>query len=191
MQLFLASASPRRAALLRQIGVDIVPAPAPNIDETPTLTEHPVDYVCRMAREKSLASNALHGPTLTADTTVHFQGEIFGKPSDLEHAFDMLNVLAGQQHAVTSAVCVRNGDALQLRHSTTLVTFRPLSDQQIRRYLATGESMDKAGGYGIQGMGGALVQGISGSYTNVVGLPLEETVVLLEHFAVPYWQSVC
>jgi len=210
--LYLASGSPRRAELLAQIGVPFTVLKAPDIDETPVINESPQQYVTRMAAEKAAAGRAAapgSEPVLGADTAVvlddrhsggrhsggrhsggrHPGGQILGKPGDDEQALSMLRDLQGREHRVISAVCLIAGDQRRLALSDTRVRLRPLADERLRAYVATGEGRDKAGAYGIQGLGAALVVSLSGSYSGVVGLPLEETVPLLEWAGVPYWQS--
>lgn len=190
--LYLASGSPRRAELLAQIGVPFTVLQAPDIDETVNTGEPPGDYVLRMAREKAAAGRAAAPgpePVLGADTAVVLGERVLGKPADDDQALAMLRDLQGREHRVLSAVCVMAADTFRLALSDTRVTLRPLDDQRLRAYVATGEGRDKAGAYGIQGLGAALVASLSGSYSGVVGLPLEETVPLLEWAGVPYWQS--
>ena len=192
--IYLASLSPRRAELLRQIGVDFVPL-AGEIDETPCLDELPADYVLRMAQEKAkagwqrmLASGVQQRPLLAADTTVVYQGKILGKPDNEQDARRILTLLSGDTHQVMTAVAITDGEQFRTELSVTDVVFKELSDQLIEDYIASGEPADKAGAYGIQGYGAVLVAGISGSYSGVVGLPLMETAQLLAHFGVPCWQ---
>lgn len=177
--LVLASQSPRRAALLTQLGVSFSVSPA-HIDETPRAGEAAAAYVRRMAREKALAVFAIGGPpVLGADTTVVVDGESLGKPADRASGRRMLQRLAGREHEVRSAVCLASNDGVAVVSVCTVVAFCPLSDGLVEAYLATDEPWDKAGGYAIQGLAGALVRRIEGSYSNVVGLPLAETRELL------------
>ncbi len=165
---------------------------APDIDETVNTGEAPRDYVLRMAREKAAAGRAAAPgpePVLGADTAVVLDQRVLGKPADDRQALAMLRDLQGPEHRVLSAVCLMAEDTPRLTLSDTRVTRRSLDDQRLRAYGATGEGRDKAGAYGIQGLGSALVASLSGSYSGVVGLPLEETVPLLEWAGVPYWQS--
>jgi len=181
--LVLASASPRRRDLLASAGVDVVIRPAA-IDENPWPDEPPLAYVRRMAREKALAIDAGDGArVLAADTIVALDGRVLGKPGDETEACATLRTLSGRTHRVHTAVALRHGRRVAVRVTTTRVTFRALSEADIARYVATGEPFDKAGGYGIQGHGGALVEHIAGSYTNVVGLPLAETLARIAHMA--------
>lgn len=188
MTLYLASGSPRRAELLRQIAVPFSVLPAPNVDETPLPGELPVDYVCRMAQEKACAGRQPDGAVLGADTAVVLGNEILGKPADDREALAMLKALNGAEHQVMSALALLYKDQMTVRYSITQVQFRHLDDARLQAYVDTGEGADKAGSYGIQGLGGVLVASLSGSYSGVVGLPLEQTVELLELADIPYWQ---
>lgn len=180
-QIILASASPRRRELLDQIGISYR-VQAVDIDETPVLNELPVTYVERVAAEKSLACQALVGsgkPVLAADTAVVLDGLIMGKPNDFEHASVMLEALSGKTHQVYTAVSLR-GREHELAVSVTDVTFKKLSSREIKAYWRTGEPLDKAGSYAIQGFAAIFVQSIKGSFSGVVGLPIFETAQLLE-----------
>jgi septum formation protein len=183
----LASASPRRKELLQQIGVPFVVLVA-DIDETPLQGETPSDYVARLAVAKARhVAQKTDLPVLAADTTVVLDGHILGKPESAEHWRQMLESMSGQQQEVMTAVALVTGDMVEFRVVTTRVSFRCLSAAMIDAYIATGEGLDKAGGYGIQGMGAVLVSAIEGSYSNVVGLPLSEVSQLLEHAGLPFW----
>lgn len=187
--MILASASPRRRELLTQIGVIFTVDPA-NIDETILVDERPEAYVERMAREKALAvaQRYPHEAVLGSDTTVVCAGEILVKPDGADDAVRMLTALSGRSHQVLTAVAVvKDGEARSLVVSTD-VHFRELTSAEIEAYVATGEPLDKAGAYGIQGFGAILVADIKGSYSNVVGLPLTETAALLRESDVPVWQ---
>ena len=180
--LHLASRSPRRAELLRLLGVDFVLVDV-DVDERQQAGEAPADYVRRVAADKARAGSAQLASgavVLAADTTVSVDGEIFGKPRDEADGRAMLMRLSGRWHAVFTAVVV----AVDERHYTevvkTRVEFRTLDHATITAYWRVGEAVDKAGAYGIQGLGGALVKRIEGSYGAVVGLPLCETMALLE-----------
>lgn len=173
----LASASPRRRALLAAVGLTPEVRPR-NIDETPHSNESPLPYVLRVATAKALAG-AETMPVLAADTTVALDGAILGKAADPAEARDMLARLSGRTHSVHTAVVLATPSGLKSLVVSTQVRFRTLSEAEIAAYVATKEPMDKAGAYGIQGAGGALVAAVSGSYTNVVGLPVEETLMLL------------
>lgn len=179
-QIILASASPRRKELLDQINVTYSVYPV-DIDETPHLNEAPLEYVLRMANEKSLACIERLGreiPVLSADTIVVLGTRILGKPKDQDDAIAMLTQLSGKTHQVFSAVSLRGREDHQAV-SMTEVTFRPLSQSEILSYWLSGEPRDKAGSYGIQGLGGLFAESIKGSFTGVVGLPLFETAELL------------
>lgn len=188
--IILASASPRRAELLKQIGLSFHVRPA-DIDETPGADELAVDYVERLAREKALAVQATEpGATVIgSDTSVVLGGQILGKPQDSHDAMGMLRQLSGTTHQVMTAVAVASTNACESRVSVTDVRFRPLSVEEIAAYVATGEPMDKAGGYGIQGRGGIFVAELRGSYSAVVGLPLQETAELLAGAGCPVWET--
>jgi septum formation protein len=197
--IYLASQSPRRGELLKQIGVNFTPLllrsashRSVEVDETPLADEIPVDYVQRICRAKAeagwqaLSLRKLRAfPVLAADTTVTLHGKIIGKPEDSKHAMQILSELSGTRHQVLTAVAIAFEDKLEMRLSTTSITFAELSPARIHRYLLTGEAYDKAGAYGIQGAAGAFVQHIDGSYSGVMGLPLFETVELLQSFGVP------
>ena len=182
VSLILASASPRRRELLTQLGVSYLCDPA-DIDETTRAGETPEDYVRRMAQEKA-AAVAVRFPApqyavLAADTTVVIDDGVLGKPRDHFHGLAILARLSGRQHSVLTAVCLHSAAGFSCELVETQVEFTQLSREICEAYLATEEPWDKAGGYGIQGLGGALVKSIQGSYSNVVGLPLCETWQLL------------
>lgn len=189
-RLLLASRSPRRAELLRTLGVAHAVIDV-EVDETPWPQEPAAAYVRRLARMKAEAGHATARqpgvPVLGADTSVVLGAEILGKPRDAADAVAMLTRLAGRVHEVLSGVALvdRHG-ALVDAVVATRVEFRPLDAREIEAYVASGEPADKAGGYGIQGLGGALVARIEGSYSNVVGLPLAETALLLTAADVPH-----
>ncbi len=179
--LILASQSPRRAELLRQVGLAFEQRPA-NIDETPWPEEEAQQYVRRMAEQKAeaCAANCPAGAAvLAADTAVVLGREILGKPEDRRQAAQMLQRLSGRDHQVMTAIALHWAGAVYSQVITSDVGFAALSEAQIAAYLATGEADDKAGAYGIQGRAGAFVSHLSGSYSAVVGLPLFETVALL------------
>ena len=172
-QLILASASPRRSDLLNQIGVRhrILPV---DIDETPISGELPQQYVERVAAEKSLACIALMNqnlPVLSADTSVVCDGQIIGKPENMQHALEILGMLSGRTHQVYTAVSLRGEQHLQAL-SISHVTFRQLARAEIIDYWRTGEPCGKAGAYAIQGLAGVFVESITGSFSGVMGLPL-------------------
>ncbi|WP_121173321.1 Maf family protein [Kushneria sinocarnis] len=187
--LILASASPRRRMLLETIGVCCEARPAA-IDETPRPGEMPPEYVQRMALEKARAGAAAnpHAVVLGADTALSLEGAILGKPGSDDNARRMLEALSGRAHEVLSAVTVV-GPAGELSECViSEVTLAPLGRDRIEAYLATGEGQDKAGGYAIQGLAGAFIQRLVGSYSAVVGLPLRETAELLIRQGIAIWQ---
>jgi septum formation protein len=173
--LVLASASPRRQELLRNAGFSFTVEPA-DIDETPLPGEAPRDCAERLAREKALAvwKPGRRDLVLGADTIVVVDEAILGKPADADAAARMLRMLSGRVHQVITGVCVAGPSAGEVESTseTTLVTMRELSDEEIRAYVATGEPMDKAGAYAIQGMASRWIPRIEGDYSNVVGLPV-------------------
>jgi septum formation protein len=182
VKLVLASASPRRRELLDRLGVCYACDPA-DIDETPLAGESAADYVQRMAREKAACASARYSlsecAVLAADTTVVLDQDVMGKPRDHFHGLAMLARLSGRGHSVMTAVCLRGEWGVDTELVETRVEFAQLSREVCEAYLATEEPWDKAGAYAIQGLGGALVRSIQGSYSNVVGLPLAETWQLL------------
>jgi septum formation protein len=180
-QLILASASPCRKELLAQLGIQCF-VKAVDIDETPLPNESPLNYVQRVAAEKSAACLAIYDgelPILAADTSVVLHNHIMGKPENQQHAQDMLLQLSGTTHQVYSAISLRK----QLNHweavNITDVTFKKLTLAEIIAYWQTGEPCDKAGGYAIQGLGSIFIEKIQGSFSAVMGLPLFETAQLL------------
>lgn len=183
----LASASPRRHALLRELGIEPVPV-ATGIDERRLPDEPVVDFVRRLALEKArhghedVASAAL--PVLGGDTEVCIGETALGKPADADDARRMLRALSGREHVVLSAVAIVGAGRESVRSVTTAVRFRSLSDTVIDAYVATGEPFGKAGAYAVQGLGGTFVSHISGSYSGVVGLPVFETAALLREFGI-------
>jgi len=186
VQLILASASPRRQALLKQVGIAFRQQVA-EIDETPLENEAAEDYVVRLALEKARAvrqhSITDRLPVLGADTAVVIDGRLLGKPESPAHARQMLQLLSGREHRVMSAVAlVGSREAVQL--SVSRVWFRPLSENEIDAYWRTGEPQDKAGAYAIQGVGAIFIERLEGSYTGVMGLPLYETGQLLQDFGI-------
>lgn len=180
--LVLASASPRRQQLLRSIGLEFTVRPA-DVDESVHHRESPIAYVERVAADKAVAAAAAIGEpdtaVLAADTTVDVDGEILAKPVDDDDARRMLRLLSGRTHQVHTAVVGWTPAATHTATVTTDVTFAHLSDGGIAWYLSMGEHLDKAGAYGMQGAGGALVHRIDGSPSNVIGLPLAETIGIL------------
>ncbi len=198
-RIYLASQSPRRRELLKQIGVNFEmlllrsdPHRNLDVDEAPHGGEVPEEYVRRVCLAKSEAGytalrmrNLPPFPVLAADTTVTLDGRIFGKPANAEQAAAMLRQLSGQEHQVLSAVAVALGEHTEVAVSVSTVRLAKLDEERIRRYLLTREYIDKAGAYAIQGHAGAFVEHLSGSYSGVMGLPLFETVELLRHFDYP------
>jgi septum formation protein len=181
--LYLASQSPRRARLLEQVGLGFTLIEA-DVAEEPFAAEAPEAFVERIARKKAAAGRhrlepEAEGIVIGADTAIHFDGRILGKPADAAEARQRLATLAGREHEVLSAVAVTDGRRLESRLNRTAVRLRPMDEAEIADYVATGEPLDKAGAYAIQGMGGILVERIQGSYSAVMGLPLYETDQLL------------
>ena len=182
--LYLASGSPRRQELLTQLGVSFERI-VTGIEEKRAEGESAQQYVSRLAREKAqagVASVPRDLPVLGADTIVILNGEVLEKPHDADHAARMLRKLSGQTHQVMTAVALADSQHVLDCLVVTEVTFRVLTDDDIAAYIASGEPMDKAGAYGIQGLGGCFVRKINGSYHAVVGLPLVETYELLSNF---------
>ncbi|MDH5211214.1 MAG: Maf family nucleotide pyrophosphatase [Betaproteobacteria bacterium] len=192
--IYLASRSPRRRELLGHIGVKFHlllfrnrPGAAPDVDEVPQANENPRDYVMRMARAKAAAGwkrmlerNLPQAPVLAADTTVALEGRIFNKPLDRAEAVMMLSALSGKRHEVLTAVALQYDEEVETALSVSDVQFRELTPEEIRDYVATGESDDKAGAYAIQGRAALFVAEIRGSQSGIVGLPLYETAQLLQ-----------
>jgi septum formation protein len=175
MKLLLCSASPRRRDLLAALGLEFTVAPA-HIDETQAPGEQALEYVRRMAREKAAAAARPGIVALAADTIVVVSGQVLGKPSGKSDAARMLRRLSGIEHLVITAVCV--GDVVKSVETT--VRFQSLTDAQVEWLASSGDGDDKAGAYAVQGLAGAFVERIDGSFTNVVGLPLAETLRMLE-----------
>jgi septum formation protein len=194
MRLYLASRSPRRRELLHQIGIDFDTVvfrdglrADSETDETPLAGEDPVEYVHRVTCAK-----AVHGlqivqerrlpmrPVLSADTTLELDGQIIGKPVDMADAAAILRRLSGRTHRVLTGVAINHQGRTEYILSTSEVSFRELDDDEIRHYVMSGEPMDKAGAYGIQGRAGLFVAHLAGSYTGVMGLPVCETGELLK-----------
>lgn len=181
--IYLASASPRRSALLTQIGIEHRIAPV-DIDERLLPAETPAQYVVRLAIAKAetlwlrLSDNERH-PVLGSDTTVALGDDVLGKPADQRDAADMLQRLSGRTHQVYTAVAIRHAGGCDSRLSVSDVAIRELSEAEIRDYWHTGEPADKAGGYAIQGLAALFIERIAGSYSGIVGLPLYETGELL------------
>ena len=175
MELILASKSPRRRALLEQMGVADFRVITPDIDEHMDRALPPAELVRQISEEKARAVAAQAGPdavVIAADTVVALDGAVLGKPADEEDAFRMLSLLSDCRHQVYTGLTVLRGEQCFSVWEETSVTFRPLAPEEIEAYIATGEPMDKTGAYGIQGFGALLVEGISGDYYNVMGLPV-------------------
>lgn len=195
-RIFLASQSPRRRELLKQIGVahDLLllrnqTQRGADVDESPHPGEHPLTYVERTCRDKAAAAARIirsrhlpQHPLLAADTTVSIGNEILGKPADAAQAAAMLARLSGRSHEVLTAVAVQLDQRIEVLISRSTVEMRSISAQEIHHYVQCGEPMDKAGAYGIQGRAAAFICHLSGSYTGVMGLPLFETAALLSRF---------
>jgi len=179
--LILASASPRRAELLRWAGFDFEIDPA-SIDEHRLAGEHPTAMALRLSRIKALAKARIDSLSLGADTMVFLQNRIFEKPSGPDEAVSHLEALSGRTHQVVTAFALARPQNL-IHHQAVIsqVTFRQLTRDMIDRYVQTGDGLDKAGAYGLQGLGGFMVETISGSYTGVVGLPLTEVMEALKN----------
>jgi len=196
---YLASKSPRRQELLRQLGVDFTQilmreaaGRKRDIVEIPRQDEPPLDYIKRLARTKATVAWQQMGrrglapkPMLAADTEVVLEGAVLGKPKDAAGAMEMLRRLSGQTHEVSTAVAVRWNTEILIAVSSSRVTFRALTDDEVERYVATSEPFDKAGSYAIQGRGAAFVSRLEGSYSGVMGLPLFETADLLAKIGFP------
>jgi septum formation protein len=186
----LASASPRRRQLLELIGVPHVVTPA-DIDETPHTGERGPDYVGRLAQDKAFTVHRVHAqlPVLAADTTVCVDAAILEKPRDEADCIRMLGLLSGRAHRVYTGVCVLGSGSPAVDVVATEVVFRMIPRDEMHAYWASGEPRGKAGAYAIQGFGAVFIERISGSYTNVMGLPLFETAELLRRAGVPVWNG--
>jgi septum formation protein len=195
-RVYLASRSPRRRELLKQIGVNFellmlrsFPESRADVVEAPQPGESPADSALRLARSKaeigwlrSEQRGLRRLPVLGADTVVALDATFLGKPTSSADATEMLNRLSGREHTVFTAVAMALEERCEVKLSSTAVRFRELTPDEVRNYVATGEPMDKAGGYAIQGRAGAFIERIEGSYSGVVGLPLFETSQLLKLF---------
>jgi septum formation protein len=199
--IYLASSSPRRRQLLRQIGQRCLPLllrhlpRGPDVDEAPLPGESPVDYALRVASAKARFGSMILGarrlreaPVLAADTVVTIDGDILGKPADRNEAAAFLRRLAGRTHEVRTAVALAFGPVERIElltaASVSMVSFAALTERQIERYCASNEPYDKAGGYAIQGLAASFIEHIEGSYSGVMGLPLFETAQLLRQAGV-------
>lgn len=197
--IYLASRSPRRRELLAQIGVRYNlllfrsrPEAQEDVNEAPLEGEAPAAYVERVARAKAeigfqrmMQRNLPHAPVLAADTTVALTGGIMGKPANRDEAAEMLAALSGKRHEVLTAVALKQRDSLDSALSVSEVSFKTLTAEEIRLYVASGECDDKAGAYAIQGRAARFVTELRGSYSGVMGLPLYETAQLLERLGAP------
>ena len=198
-RIYLASRSPRRRELLTQIGVRFellmfrgIPREDPDVDETVLPQESPEDYVVRVTLAKAEAGmrrirerHLIPHPVLAADTTVEIDGSVIGKPEHDADAVAILQRLSGRTHRVLTAVAIADFERVESLLSISEVRFRALEQEEIRRYVASGEPLDKAGAYGIQGRAAIFVEEIKGSYTGIMGLPLYETALLLRRFCYP------
>ncbi len=189
--IYLASASPRRAELLRQLGVTFRVRPAA-LEEAISPGESPAQYVARTAADKAVAVSGQiaaeeRAAVLGADTIVVSDSEILGKPTGPDAALAMLEQLSDRTHEVLSAVAVTDGQRTETRLCASKVRFRATTPRERAAYCATGEPLGKAGGYGIQGFAAAFIERLEGSYSAVMGLPLFETAELLARFALPAW----
>jgi septum formation protein len=190
VKLILGSGSPRRLSLLAGLGIVPDAVLPPDIDETPRKGELPRPYAERLARDKAAAVAA--GPddiVLCADTTVALGRRILGKPADAGEAAAFLTRLGGRRHEVITAVAVRRGARAWQRTSVSAVRMKRLSDAELNAYLSSNEWMGKAGAYGIQGLAGAFIPWMSGSYTGIMGLPVAETAALLAAAGWPVWRQ--
>jgi septum formation protein len=194
--IYLASRSSRRRELLKQIGVSFEvlllregTGREADFDETPLPDEPPADYTLRIARIKAEAGwlrlgqrRMVRAPVLSADTTVAVEGRALSKPGNRDEALEFLRLLSGKMHEVHTAVALKFDARIEVALSTTQVAFRELEEREVRQYVTSGEPMDKAGGYGIQGRAAVFIRSIAGSYSGVMGLPLFETGQLLAKF---------
>ena len=191
MNIILASASPRRRELLERIGITDFTVAAPNVDESVEPGLSPADMVETLSLRKARAAAENFGPDdliIAADTVVALDADVLGKPQDEDDAFSMLSALSGREHRVYTGVTVLQGDKIVTEHEETAVTFRELYPEEIRGYIAAGEPLDKAGAYGIQGVGALLVSGIRGDYSNVMGLPVFRLGQVLRGFGLDLLQ---
>ena len=187
MNLILASQSPRRRELLGLTGLDFVVRVA-DIDETMDETRAPAEEVARVSRMKALAvEREADDVVIAADTIVVCGGKVLGKPKDAEDAFRMLSLLSGRDHQVMTGMTVLQGDEVVTHTEVTKIRFRNLLSEEIRAYIATGEPMDKAGAYGIQGGAALFCTRMEGDYYNVMGLPVCALSVILRTFGLPVW----
>ena len=186
-QIVLASGSPRRRELLERIGVTDFIVRVPEVEEFFPEGLTPPEVVAYISREKAEAAARLCGPediVITADTMVFLDDQRLGKPRDEAHALEMLTALQGRKHTVCTGVSVCQGARRLTESESTDVFFRPAAEEELRRYIATGEPMDKAGAYGVQGRGALLVERLEGDFFNVMGLPVLRLARMLERFGV-------
>lgn len=192
-KILLASKSPRRAELLTQMDVSFELASV-DVPEQQAPQEAPKDYVLRLAQQKAQAGAKQYAsalcPVLGADTLIEFDNRVLEKPKNAEHGAQMLALLSNNTHQVHTAVAVCQGNTLVAEVVTSDVTFRAITPDEAWAYWQTGEPCDKAGGYGIQGLGGVFVTHLAGSYSGVMGLPVAQTQQLLQHFNIACWQRL-
>lgn len=189
-KLVLASGSPRRQELLQRMGITDFDVRVPDTEENFPQGLSPREVVCYISREKSDAAAALCTAdeiVITADTMVFLDDRRLGKPKDEADALSMLTALQGRRHTVCTGVTVRQGSRILTEAESTEVCFRPATEEELRAYIATGEPMDKAGAYGIQGLGALLVEGIQGDFFNVMGLPILRLSRMLSTFGVTFF----
>ena len=189
-KLVLASGSPRRQDLLQRMGIQDFDVRVPDTEENFPQGLSPREVVCYISREKSDAAAALCTDdeiVITADTMVFLDDRRLGKPKDEADALSMLTALQGRRHTVCTGVTVRQGSRILTEAESTEVCFRPATEEELRAYIATGEPMDKAGAYGIQGLGALLVEGIQGDFFNVMGLPILRLSRMLSTFGVTFF----
>ena len=186
-KIVLASGSPRRQELLGRMGITDFAVRVPEVEESYPAGLSPEETVCYISREKSDAARLLCDADeliITADTMVFLDDKRLGKPRDEAQALAMLTALAGRRHTVCTGVTVRRGDVILTRAQSTDVYFRPATERELRAYIRTGEPMDKAGAYGVQGKGSLLVRRIDGDFFNVMGLPVEMLAEMLKTFEI-------
>ena len=182
-----ASGSPRRQELLGRMGITDLTVRVPEVEESYPAGLSPEETVCYISREKSDAARLLCDENeliITADTMVFLDDKRLGKPKDEAQALEMLTALAGRRHTVCTGVTVRRGNVILTRAQSTDVYFRPATERELRAYIRTGEPMDKAGAYGVQGKGSLLVRRIDGDFFNVMGLPVEMLAEMLKTFEI-------
>lgn len=186
-KIVLASGSPRRQELLGRMGITDFTVRVPEVEESYPAGLSPEETVCYISREKSDAARLLCDENeliITADTMVFLDDKRLGKPKDEAQALEMLTALAGRRHTVCTGVTVRRGNVILTRAQSTDVYFRPATERELRAYIRTGEPMDKAGAYGVQGKGSLLVRRIDGDFFNVMGLPVEILAEMLKTFEI-------